>query len=179
MPVDGSVMRRAERDRRFTEFVVEASPRLQRTAFLLCGDRHRAEDLVQVALTKLYVAWDRVDRTDTVHAYARQILVRACIDESRRPWRSREVIDGQDRTELAASPVETHVGSPVFEALHALPPGQRAAVVLRYWNDLSVEDTARAIGCSRSAVKTQAARGLERLRRALSETPTATGACHD
>ncbi len=78
-------MKRTERDRAFTEFVASATPQLQRTAYLMCGDRHRAEDVVQTALTKLYVAWERAS-SETVYAYARQIVVRACIDESRRPW---------------------------------------------------------------------------------------------
>ncbi|QNN54086.1 SigE family RNA polymerase sigma factor [Nocardioides mesophilus] len=171
-------MRRSDRDRRFTQYVVARSPQLTRTAYLLCGDPHRAEDLVQIALTKLYLAWDRVDRSDTIDAYVRQILVRACIDESRRPWRRREVTDGQDRSGMPGKETEPQVESAVFAALRALPPGQRAAVVLRYWNDLSVEETARLIGCSRSTVKTQASRGLERLRAALAPTPSTSGA-HD
>lgn len=163
-------MRRDERDRRFTEFVVAASPQLQRTAFLMCGDRHRAEDLVQTALTKLYLAWDRVAPSGAVHGYARQIVVRSCIDDFRRPWRRREVADGRDR-EVAAASEFSHVETPVFAALRELPPRQRAAVVLRYWNDLSVEETARIIGCSPNAVKTHSSRGLERLRRALADHP--------
>ncbi|QWZ09698.1 SigE family RNA polymerase sigma factor [Nocardioides panacis] len=172
-------MRRSERDLRFTKYVAARSGQLTRTAYLLCGDRHRAEDLVQIALTKLYVAWNRVDRSATIDAYVPQILVRASIDESRRPWRRREVADGHDRGHLPARDGEPDVGSPVFAALAALPPGQRAAVVLRYWNDLSVEETARLIGCSRSTVKTQASRGLERLRAALESTPSANGANHE
>jgi len=164
-------MNRAERDRRFTEFVVAASPQLQRTAFLMCGDRHRAEDLVQTSLVKLYVAWDRVG-PDTAHAYARQVLVRSCIDESRRPWFRRELATDHDHSELPAPDDPSHVETPVFEALRRLPPQQRAAVVLRYWNDLSVEETARLIGCSRSAVKTHAARGLDRLRQSLAQPQT-------
>ena len=172
-------MRRGDRDRRFTEYVVARSPQLTRTADLLCGDRHRAEDLVQVALTKLYLAWDRVDRSDTIDAYVRQILVRASIDESRRPWRRREVDDAQGGVTFTAPEVESHLGSVVFDALRALPRGQRAAVVLRYWNDLSVEETARLLGCSQSTVKTQASRGLQRLRAALNATPSTPGASHE
>lgn len=168
-------MKRADRDRRFTEFVISASPWLQRTAFLICGDRHHADDLVQIALTKLYVKWDRVGSSDSLRAYTRQILVRACIDESRRPWRRREVIDGADRSDLVPAPAPELVDSAVFDALRALPSGQRAAVVLRYWNDLSVEETARMIGCSKSTVKTQAARGLDRLRQALIDASTTPG----
>lgn len=164
-------MKRSERDDSFTQFVVTASPRLQRTAYLMCGDRHRAEDVVQTALAKLYVAWDRVESSGTEFAYARQIVVRACIDEARRPWFRREVASGRDQTEVPAASEFSHVEVPVLDVLKQLPPGQRAAVILRYWNDLSVEETAQVMGCSRSTVKTQSSRGLEQLRQALT-TPT-------
>jgi RNA polymerase sigma-70 factor (sigma-E family) len=153
------VARRAERDREFAAYVAARSPQLLRTAYLLCGDRHRAEDLVQVTLTKLYVAWERVEKRDALDAYARQAMVRASGDESRRPWRRREVPSGDDRAAVG--------GSAVFDELRRLPPRQRAAVVLRYWNDLSVEETATLMGCSANAVKTHAARGLAKLRVAL------------
>lgn len=161
---------RERRDREFTAYVAERSVDLKRTAYLLCADPHRAEDLVQTTLTKLYVAWDRIERRGAVDAYARQILVRAAIDESRRPWR-REVVT--DR------PPEHSLPSPEYDdgltaQLAALPPRQRTAVVLRYWNDLSVEETARLMGCTPSTVKTQSARGLDRLRSLLA-TPTVEG----
>lgn len=163
---------RERRDREFTAYVAERSVDLKRTAYLLCADPHRAEDLVQTALTKLYVAWDRIERRGAVDAYARQILVRAAIDESRRPWR-REF--ATDRPPEGALPFPEYDDGLLAE-LAALPPRQRTAVVLRYWNDLSVEETARLMGCTASTVKTQAARGLERLRTLLATPATEGGA---
>jgi len=177
--------RRDRRDREFSDWVAGHSAHLTRTAYLLCGDRHRAEDLVQITLTKLYVAWERVERADAVGGYARKILVNAAIDESRRPWR-REYPDHdpatrESRTSPAAGPDAGVAMSPMLLELRKLPPRQRAAAVLRYWQDLSVKETARLMGCTPSTVKTQSARGLDRLRGALSavEHPTEQGASHD
>lgn len=160
---------RERRDREFTEYVSARSTDLKRAAYLLCGDAHRAEDLVQIALTKLYVAWEKVERRGATDAYARRILVRAAIDESRRPWR-REVVS-EHAPERAV--VVEECDDSLLAELAKLPPRQRAAVVLRYWNDLSVEETARLMDCTPSTVKTQAARGLEKLRALL--TPTGGG----
>lgn len=165
-------------EQEFTRFVETRSANLVRTAYLLCGDRHRAEDVVQIALAKLYVAWSRARRTDSVDAYARQVLVRVCIDESRRPWR-RELSSAEPWVDAEVVPGDLPFESPVLDELRRLPSGQRAAVVLRYWQDLSVEDTARLMGCSRSTVKTQAARGLDRLRAALTAQAVPRGADHD
>ena len=123
------------RDDEFGEYFDARVAVMRRTAYLLCGDWHRAEDLVQSALVKLYVAWPRLRRAGVIDAYARQILVRTAIDDSRRRFRRRE-------TPAAALPevpvddrsVEDEVD--VRRALAELPPGQRAAVVLRYWEDL-------------------------------------------
>lgn len=167
-------MLRRHRDDEFTEFVAARSAQLVRTAFLLCGDRHKAEDLVQITLTKLYLAWPRVDRLGGVDAYARRILVRASIDESRRPWRRER--PGYDPASGITGPAATESHPPVDErsavlvALRGLPTRQRAAVVLRHWHDLSVDETAALMHCSTSAVKTHCARGLERLRAALEPT---------
>lgn len=162
---------RRQRDEEFTHYVAARSTDLKRAAYLLCGDAHRAEDLVQITLTKLYVAWERIERRDAVDAYARQILVRAAIDESRRPWR-REVVAAQTPEAPTADPAYDDA---LLAELAELPPRQRAAVVLRYWNDLSVEETARLMGCTPSTVKTQSARGLERLRTLLTTTSAGGG----
>lgn len=170
---------RERRDREFSDYVARRSPALARTAFLLCGDRHRADDLVQITLTKLYVAWDRARKADSLDAYARRVLVRVSIDEARRPWRQRETVSDSAVPQPGHTLVEHPFESPVFEELQRLPPGQRAAVVLRYWHDLSVEETAELLDCSKSTVKTHCARGLERLRDALTTNAEATGATHD
>lgn len=153
-----------ERDREFGEFVDARALVMRRTAYLLCGDWHRAEDLVQTALTKLYVAWPRV-RRHSVDAYARKILVRAAIDESRRGFRSREtVVDAVPDTPVSAT---APADPDVRRALASLPSGQRTVVVLRYWEDLSVTETARLLGRSEGTVKSQAAKGLASLRELL------------
>src|SRR5829696_6453713 len=140
---------------------------MRRTAYLLCGDWHRAEDLVQTALVKLYVAWPRLRTGGAVVVYARQVLVRTAIDDSRRWFRRAE-------TAVGSPPEAPHEALPdsadtldVRRALAELPPGQRATVVLRYWEDLPVHETARLLGCSEGTVKSQAAKGLATLRRLL------------
>lgn len=159
----------AERDAEFTAYVAARRAHLRRTAYLLCGDWHAAEDLVQVALAKLYVAWPRLHRDTSPDGYVRRILVRTHIDETRRPWR-RE-LSGSALPETAARP-----GLPVEEqqsllaALATLPSGQRRAVVLRHWLGLSVEETAADLGCSAGTVKSQTARAVTHLRDLLSES---------
>jgi RNA polymerase sigma-70 factor (sigma-E family) len=157
------------RDEEFSAFVLARRPELLRSACLLtAGDWHSAEDLVQTALAKLYVAWPRVRRTGTQVAYAWRILVNAHIDETRRPrWRREETVaappDLPDPRALSAFP-DGLDGGVVRAALAALPPGMRATVVLRHWADFSVEETAQILGCSTGTVKSQTAKGIGRLR---------------
>jgi RNA polymerase sigma-70 factor (sigma-E family) len=156
-----------DRDREFGEFVDARALVMRRTAFLLCGDWHRAEDIVQTALIKLYVAWSRV-RKDSVDAYARKVLVRTAIDEGRRGFFQRErTVDAVPERAVADSASDLDLR----EALDALPPGQRAVVVLRYWEDLSVTETARILGRTEGTVKSQAAKGLAALRDLLVDEP--------
>ncbi|HEY8372471.1 MAG TPA: SigE family RNA polymerase sigma factor [Pseudonocardiaceae bacterium] len=157
----------SERDAEFVEFVQMRGPALRRTAFLMCGDWHRAEDVLQTALIKLYRSWSRI-RDTTAEAYARQVVVRTLIDESRRfRWRRERTTDTVPET--VAPAVEVEDGLDVRRALEQLPPRQRAVVVLRYWDDLSIEETARVLGCAPGTVKSQAAKGLAALRRLLAE----------
>ncbi|EWM19056.1 SigE family RNA polymerase sigma factor [Kutzneria sp. 744] len=153
-------------DREFGEFVAARAVVVRRTAYLLCGDWHRAEDLMQTAFVRLYAAWSRLRRDDSVDAYVRKILVNAVIDESRRPFRRFE------NTVAEVGDVEALLPSvddalDVRGALALLTPGQRATVVLRYWEDQSVEETASLLGCSEGTVKSQTAKGLATLRRLL------------
>lgn len=157
----------ADREREFGEYVDARAAVLRRTAYLLCGDWHRAEDLVQTALVKLYVAWPRLRADGAVDAYVRQILVRTAIDDSRRWFRHRETTSLQAVPDLPAACGDVDDGMDVRSALAALSPGQRAAVVLRYWEDLPVAETATLLGCSEGTVKSQAAKGLAALRRLL------------
>jgi RNA polymerase sigma-70 factor (sigma-E family) len=149
------------RDAAFTDFVRARRAHLLRVALALTGDRHRAEDLLQTALVKLYVAWPRLRRPEAVEAYVRTTMVRANIDESRRPWR-RET-STEDVPELARPDPEPE-GSGLFAALQELPAMQRKVVVLRHWLDLSVAQTADELGISTGAVKTHSHRALAALR---------------
>jgi len=163
----------ADRDRAFVEFVELAGVSLRRTAFLVCGDRHKADDVVQDALYKLYLAWPKVQRMGNPFAYARRIVVNAAYDGGRRPWRREvstdELPDQVERDDFVTGHVER---DEVLEALRGLPPRQRACVVLRYYEDLSVEQTAEILGCSEGTVKSQAARGLDTLRQAMNRAHT-------
>ncbi|MCT2585958.1 SigE family RNA polymerase sigma factor [Actinophytocola gossypii] len=165
-----------DRDTEFGEYLESRAVVMRRTAYLLCGgDWHRAEDLVQTTLTKIYVAWSRIRRDGSVDAYSRKIMVRAAIDESRRAWRRRESpVETLPETPSAPHQVEESVD--VRRALSQLPAGQRAVVVLRYWEDLSVAETAAALGKSEGTIKSQAAKGLASMRRMLSsDEPAGAG----
>jgi RNA polymerase sigma-70 factor (sigma-E family) len=154
------------RDAEFTQFVAARQAHLRRVAYALTGDRHRAEDLLQTALTKLYVAWPRIAHNGSEEAYVRRILVRANIDESRRPWRREQVTDDVgDRAATEGLPVEER--SALFEALQALPLQQRKVVILRHWLGLSVKETAAELGVSEGTVKSHSHRGLAALEGAL------------
>jgi RNA polymerase sigma-70 factor (sigma-E family) len=149
----------------FSEYFAARAHALRATAYLLCGDWHRAEDITQVAMTKLYLAWPRL-RDQGMDAYARKVLVRTFLAENRRLWRRREHL-----THSLPDPPTTDADADqrmlVEAALATVPPRQRAVLVLRYWNDLSVEDTAEVLGCSTGTVKSQAARGIAALRKRL------------
>ena len=159
-------MRHQARDRAYVEFVTARQTHLRRVAYAICGDWHQADDLLQTALTKLYVAWPRLRREGTEEAYVRRILVRAHIDEHRRPWRRRERsgLDGTDRPATSPDPTER---TALFEALQSLPVMQRRTVVLRHWLGLSVEETARELGISTGTVKSHSSRALARLQSVL------------
>ncbi len=161
----------------FEEFAEAASPQLRRTAFLLCGDWHTAEDLVQSALAKVFVAWRRIRRQDAAHSYATRTLLN-CYLADRRRKRPVEVLTGQlPESAIAVPAPETRLV--VLAALEALPARSRAVVVLRYWADLSIEDTAALLRCSPGNVRSQSTRALAKLRvalgDALSETSSPAG----
>jgi RNA polymerase sigma-70 factor (sigma-E family) len=155
---------RPELEREYVEYVSGRLPRLHRTAYLLCGDAHRAEDIVQATLTALYVNWKRAARADNLDGYVHRILVRRYLDDRRLKW-SRVRLDG-DLPETPAPDAESRLDDrdELMMALRALPKGQRAMVVLRYLSDMSVEQTAEALGRSAGNVKSQCARGLATLR---------------
>ena len=164
-------MNQAVRDREFSEFVAARRTHLRRIAYATCGDWHRADDLVQTALIKLYVAWPRLHRNGRQEAYARTIIVRANIDEHRRAWR-REVVGLPHAETPAREPLPVEERSALFEALQALPTMQRKVVVLRHWLGLSAAETAHELRISQGTVKSHASRGLEALRAILAEDRT-------
>lgn len=146
----------------FSEFAEAAAPRLRRTAFLLCGDWHTAEDLVQSALAKVFVAWRRIQRQDAAHAYATRTLMN-CYLSDRRLKRPVEILTDQlPESQSTAPGPETRLV--VLAALATLPPKARAVVVLRYWMDLSIDDVASLLGCSTGNVRSQSTRALAKLR---------------
>ena len=152
------------KEQAFRELYVGRAPALRRTAFLLCGDWHQAEDLVQVAFEKVFASWSRLREPEAV---LRRTLVRCWVDETRRPHR---------RERPVADVPDTGVEAPERESLHvalaAVPPRQRACLVLRFYDDLSVTETARLLGCTEGTVKSQTSRGLDALRAALGEPAT-------
>jgi len=153
----------SDRDSAFAEYFAARSGAMRGTAFLLCGDWHRAEDLVQAAFTKLYVHWNRVARHESLDPYVRKVLIRTFIDDGRRGWWRRE--RPQDTpVDLPAAQAHTDDRLMLMRALSEVPARQRAVLVLRYWEDMSVEEAARALNCSPGTVKSQAARGLDTLR---------------
>lgn len=164
---------RRDREAEFSAFVVARRDRLYRTAWLLCGDPHLAEDLVQQALTRLYASWHRVRDEGSVDAYARKILVNIHLDDTRRPFRRRERLAPDWHLEHAA-PAGTSLeeADELAAALRSLAPGQRAVVVLRHYWGLSVEETADTLGISPGTVKSQTSDALARLRAALAPATT-------
>jgi RNA polymerase sigma-70 factor (sigma-E family) len=153
-----------DRDAGFAAYFASRSSAMRGTAYLLCGDWHRAEDLTQAAFVKLYRAWNRVAAHEKLDAYMRQVLVRTFLDETRRGFFRREspTAEYTDRPTPQHSGVEDRMV--LLRALADLAPRQRAALVLRFWEDMSVEDTAKALRCKTGTVKSQTARGLEAMR---------------
>jgi RNA polymerase sigma-70 factor (sigma-E family) len=157
--------RDAAEDAAFTEFAAASRDRLRATAYLLCGDWERASDHVQEGLIRVYVAWPRLVRRGSEFAYARKAVVSAFLDASRkrssteRPTSERpDCASGED---LAAAVVDREI---LMAALARLPGRQRACVVLRYFEELDVRETAAALGCSEGTVKSQTSRALVSLR---------------
>jgi RNA polymerase sigma-70 factor (sigma-E family) len=169
---------RGELELDYVEYVSGRLPSLHRTAYMLCGDAHRADDIVQATLTALYVNWRRATRADNLDAYIHRILVRRYLDERRLRW-SRVQLGDTHPEAVTAIAADHRIGErdELITALRSLPKGQRAVVVLRFLNDLSVEATAEALGCSVGNVKSQSSRGLAALREVLgADVRTAEGA---
>jgi RNA polymerase sigma-70 factor (sigma-E family) len=151
----------------FDDFVRDASPQLLRLAVRLTGDAHLAEDLVQSALWRVARRWSRA--RDNPVAYVRATLINLTTDH----WRARAVrvreVPGVV-PDVPSHQEEHGYDDALLAAIHKLAPRQRAVVVLRYWEGLSIEDTATALGCTAGTVKSTASKALAQLRRHLEPT---------
>lgn len=157
---------RAEDEGDFEEFVRARWPRLLRTAYLLTGDRHHAEDVVQAALAKAYRFWPRVRRTDNADAYVKRVLINCNNDRFRKRRIVEQLTDTPPDEASFQDPLSgSEERGSLMAALATLPPRQRAVVVLRYWDDLPEAEVAEVLGCAVGTVKSHAAQGLARLRR--------------
>jgi RNA polymerase sigma-70 factor (sigma-E family) len=163
-------------DEEFTAFMAAAAPALSRTAWLLCGDVHRAEELVQQALMKTYLAWPRA-RTGDPLAYARRTLANARIDSWRKHRREHLSAPEDLPEEAHASGQDAHADrDQLVRALAQLGARQRRVVVLRHLVGLSEKEVAEDLGVSVGTVKTTASRGMQRLRLILADGGDEAGA---
>ena len=155
----------ADDEQAFRDFVTAQMPSLRKLAYMTCGNWHTAEDAVANALVKLYPRWRKLERPDL---YVRTMVYRAAVDETRRPWR-RERSSGDALPEVAlrdpAGRSDLQLG--IRAALDLVPARQRAAVFLRHYLGLSLEETAGVLDCTVGTAKSQASRGLAKLREVL------------
>lgn len=149
----------------FGAFVAARATSLLRVAYLACGDATEAEDLLQTALERTYRSWDRV-RHDNPEPYVRRVIINAAISRARRRA-ILSIIPTHSPPERSVRATDVDLRHVLMEALRALPPRQRAVVVLRYWEDLSETQTAEVLGCSVGTVKSQASKAMAKLRSAL------------
>jgi RNA polymerase sigma-70 factor (sigma-E family) len=160
---------RTQDEQQYVDYVTARLPELRRLAGSLCKDAHKADDVVQTAITKLYVHWHRAKTADNLDAYVRTIVVRTFLNEQRLRWsRVRLTGTAEETVELPAREgpeVETRLV--VADALDRIPPKLRAVLVLRFLYDLPVREVADTLGSSENTVKSQTARGLTLLRQVL------------
>ncbi|MEQ4207032.1 SigE family RNA polymerase sigma factor [Actinopolymorpha sp. B9G3] len=157
----------ADRTAEFSAYVAARHHALVRTAFLLTGDHHTAEDLAQTALARTYLAWERIRDKGSLDAYVRRVMVNEHTTWWRRAWRRRERSTDNVPEREVWSPPDMGERAEVWTLVCSLPPRQRAAVVLRYYEDLSEAETAQALGCSVGTVKSQTSRAIATLRERL------------
>ncbi len=171
-------MKGIENNREFAEYFAARRDSVRRAAYLLCGDWHLADDLTQITFVRLAGAWSRVRDPLALDAFTRTCLVRVYLSENRRLFRRRERPEaGLPEPPAGASTTGTartgdhaeRVGArlDVVAAMRALPPRQRATLVCRFYQGMSVEETAEVLDCSAGTIKSQTSRGLAELRRML------------
>jgi RNA polymerase sigma-70 factor (sigma-E family) len=159
-------------EQEFAMYFAARRDAVRRSAYLLCGDWHRADDLAQTAFVALHRRWHKIRDRAALDAYVRRTVVRAVIDESRRPWRRErftgdvpEIADTSGGTPEIGDAVATR--TTLVAALRKVPPRQRAVLVLRFLEGLDVSGAANVLGCSEGTVKSQTSRGLDALRAEL------------
>ncbi|MDG4828702.1 SigE family RNA polymerase sigma factor [Solwaraspora sp. WMMD1047] len=164
----GSEPEHGDPDGGYVEYVTARLPRLRRLAYSLCGDADQADDLVQEAITKLYLHWSRVPRIAHLDAYVRAIVVRTFLDAQRKGW-WRVLLPGT--LPDVPQPLDPSADDRdlLRAALAKLPPRQRAVLVLRFLHDLPVNECAEILGCTAGTVKSQTSHGLTALRKILGD----------
>ncbi|HET9859297.1 MAG TPA: SigE family RNA polymerase sigma factor [Nocardioidaceae bacterium] len=162
----------ASKDAEFEAYMAARQPSLLRTAYLLTGDRHAAEDLVQTALAKLYLSWDKVQRRELLDGYVRRIMVNENNSLWRRAWKRKELTTDEvpDYTPVHDRPDDGQSAA-LWEFVQTLPKKQRAVIVLRFYEDLSEAETAEILGISVGTVKSQASRALASMRARVHAQP--------
>jgi RNA polymerase sigma-70 factor (sigma-E family) len=151
----------------FEEFAKARAPQLYRTAWLLAGDRHHAEDLVQETLAKIYRSWWRMQRIENPAAYAQTVLARTFISQRRRRSWGEQPTDTMPDRPVPSGDVELRMA--LRDALAELSPLDRAVLVLRFFEDRSVEQVALDLGKNAGAIRTRTSRALDRLRAVLGD----------
>lgn len=155
-------------EQEYVEYVTARIPALRRLAYLLTGDGHRADDLVQQTITTLFVKWRRATKAEHLDGYVRTMLVRTHLNERRLGWaRVRLFRDTPESPPVEHGGIEER--QVLRGALAQVPDRQQAVLVLRFLYDLPVDEVARTLGCSPGTVKSQTSRGLATLRRLLGE----------
>ncbi len=168
----GRGMETQDKDAEFAAYMAARQPSLLRTAYLISGDRHTAEDLVQTALAKLYLSWDKVHDRQLMDGYVRRIIVNEHNSLWRRAWKRREI--STDTPPDRPSPGARHPdggSDAMWDFVQTLPRKQRAVIVLRYYEDLTEAEIAETLGISAGTVKSQASRALAAMRSRVNEHP--------
>jgi RNA polymerase sigma-70 factor (sigma-E family) len=161
-------MSRGPSDAEYEQFVHTAWASLYRTAYLMLGDHAAAEDLVQTTLAKTYAGWRRVRDVQAAHGYARTTMFNTARSMFRSPGWRKEL--ASERVPEQAYTEDASTRSDLMDALRRLAPRQRAVVVLRFYEDLSVAQTAHALGISEGTVKSQTSDAMDRLRTLLGDS---------
>ena len=157
---------RSERDAGFADYMSARRSSLLRLAVLLTQDPHQADDLLQAAMTRTYVYWHKAAKADDIDAYVRAILFREFIRERQSGWARRVSLTSQPVEQPATIP-DREGALDLRNAVAALPPRQRAVLVLRYYCDLNIDQAAAALSCTSGTIKSQTAKALDSLRRII------------